>query len=213
MSDGEIVKLIQQNVKNNVLVAFSGQISAFNKIRIGVIHGTTKTPYIEIDNTNVRVYIGENYQTYPHGLTIANNIQVLLDVDFYIDQTYGALCLRRIILCSNGVFAAEMNNKNWTGDNNQYFVESVGSSLGNCSFGWSCKALESKVWIFGDSWVSMYPQRWVFQAVKKGLMSKTLVNGYAGQGSQDALVSLKNLLEIGCPQYIVWCFLYLWNHL
>ena len=108
-------------------------------------------------------------------------------------------------MCANGVMATEIKNKNWTGDNNQYFVESIDSSLTNCSFGWSCKALESKIWVFGDSWTSIYPQRWVYQAVDIGLLERVLVNGYAGQTTDNALISFKNLVKIGCPKYLVWC--------
>ena len=78
------------------------------------------------------------------------------------------------------------------------------SSFVYCTISAAILDINKPVWIFGDSWVSLYDTRWVGQAISLGYDGGWLLDGHAGRTSGEALKSLQNLIKISQPKMIVW---------
>lgn len=200
---GDIVKLPVNNVKNQQVFAFSGDISTIGKIKIGrMLANNTTYGAFEIDSTSVKFYC-DNGSTYtiPHGLTIQNNIQI----EFATENTFN---LSKAVIISNGVrfdIFTNLTDKRFLGDEGAPFVQSDGSVLHDCSFTWTSRNIAKPIWMFGDSYMSLYDVRWVYYLIQDGYDKSCLINAYAGEASAAALMSLKNLLTLKSrPRYILW---------
>ena len=203
LSSGDIIKLPVTNVKNQQVYSFSGEISNFSKVLIGrVLSDDSKYGAFEIDATNIKFYCDNgNTETIVHGLTITNNIQI----EIATTNTYN---LAKMVLTSNGVkfnVFANLTNKRFLGDEGAPFVQSDGSSLTDCSFAWTSRSICKPIWMFGDSYMSLYDVRWVYYLIQDGYDKSCLINAYAGEASAAALASLRNLLTLQSrPRYILW---------
>jgi hypothetical protein len=76
--------------------------------------------------------------------------------------------------------------------------------LTDCVFSWTSRNINKPIWLFGDSYMSLYDDRWTYYLVADGFEDSCVINAYAGERSDAALVSLKNLISIATPTYIVW---------
>jgi lysophospholipase L1-like esterase len=199
LAPGSELLLPENNVPNKTVTVFSCRVDALDKVYIGKKKDSTEAPYILIDNTNVEIHgYLENVSTRPHGLTIGDNLLVRIETgeDRYI---------KRVTVTSGTDTFEVAGNIRWTCDKGGAFVRSEGSTLTNCVLTWTSRNIAKPVWVFGDSYVSHeYETRWPFYLFADGYGDITMLNGFAGEDSADALVSLKNLLAIGRPQYIVW---------
>ena len=199
---GQTIILEKNSVKGDESFAFSGNIETFEKILIGRGIPSEKSyssSWFEIDNANIvykEYYTETNHRenSYPHGLTITNNIQILLNVGYDGKAT--------VTLLSNGqMFKKEVT---WNGYNGKIFVQSV-NAITNASFSWTCKKLNSDIWLFGDSYFSITStSRWTSYLLSNGYKN-LLINGYPGEDSVSALSDLQVLLSHRTPKYIVWC--------
>ena len=203
LSDGDLIILEKNSVKGEDSFAFCANITNFNKIKIG--RGTPyeklySSAWIEIDETNIvtKTYYSstQSYEnTYPHGLNIINNIQVLM----YCSYDGKA----NIKLVSNGkMFEKQIG---WNGFNGSIFVESEGSSFNDVVYSWTCKKLKSDIWLFGDSYFGFTSEsRWLYYLINSGYKD-VLINGYAGAGCSNAYSDVIKLLQHNTPKYIFWC--------
>ena len=203
MVDGTIFELEKNSVKSNNSFSFSAQLGTFTKIRIGRGKPTEKlysSGWVEVDSENINIvtYFSDSQtttQTYAHGLTFENNIQILLSmlVEDKIDVT----------VVSNGKSFTQRSD--WKGFNGTLFAESIGSTLNNARFSWTCKKLSSNIWLFGDSYFGTTSElRWTYYMLKNGYKD-VLINGFAGAGCASAYSDVITLLQHNTPKYIVWC--------
>lgn len=187
--------------KNSVVtgksIAFTGTISAFSKLLVGHGKDNYDGSWLEIDASEVVVCNNETTSisrtSYSHGLTIANNIQVLID-----KQPTGT----NIRISSNG----ETYEQKTTGfiGNGVIFAMSEGSTLTECSLGFMATKLGADTWCFGDSYFSIYSERWTYYLLNGG-HTNVLLNAYGGENSDNAYYDLTNLLKMAKPKRIVWC--------
>ena len=207
LSDGEAFVFPENNVKNGKVISFAADISTFDKIIIGRTEDGTYTDwdYFAIDDTNITKYRGSDQQGQrAHGLTIQNNIQISIETD-------ADITVDKITIVSDGVMAdmsvssaGGTSKWGWLGDKGRPFVLSDGSTLTSCKASWTSKNIKKPIWIFGDSYISLYAERWMYYVVQNGFDTSCLINGYAGEMTKGAIASLKNLLQLARPQYIVW---------
>ena len=204
LSDGEYLLLDESvSLKKGEMLSFACDISSFSGLVIGwssSVPGTHKYPYIEITSTQIIVH-GQNSNgsaavTLTHGLTIAVNLQFKVVVDY--NQF-------NVELISNGAryagTAALFKSEQGKG-----FALSSGSTLTNCKLSWSSIDMNKKVWMFGDSYFGMTnPARWVHWLQESGFAADALIDAYGGRASDNAVISLTNLIKNGSPDYIVWC--------
>lgn len=202
MEYGSVIQIpaIANSISRSEVITFSGTINEFNELIIGMYKGSGDNPWttrIKIDKSNLVVYGYDDVlgNSFPHGIDIKNNIQVVMD----FTRLFGGT----ITIISNGrMFQKGIS---W---NRRYIcyprAESVNSNLTNCKLSWTCKDIKKDIWMFGDSYLS-YSDRWPYYLHQFGYDVNVLMDSYPGENSANAIRSLKNLLTIGTPKIIVWC--------
>lgn len=205
VTSGDTWNITRNSVKHGQRLIFSGEISNFSTIIIG--HGNMsnhEASWVEVDDTNLYVHYhnsGDSEQsgypmTYPHGLTIANNIQI----EVVQKNAYTA----KVRITSNGSVYETSTEITWFGSSGNVYMSST-SILTDCSFGWTSSQIDSGVWLFGDSYFSLTNGgRWTSYLFTNE-HTNFMLNGYPGEGSASALADLQNLLAISTPKVIVWC--------
>lgn len=194
---GDTWVLENNNIMARKNFVLSGIVNAFSALEMG--HGTKKnTPssWIVVDKENITVYsTPTNKVTLPHGLTITNTIQLIIEV--------GANYKAKITLVSNG--EKYSTEQDWDGNIGNIFVNSINTELGNCTVSWTCKNYSSPIWAYGDSYFGMVNKgRWIAQLLSNGYGTNMLIDGYPGRASNDAYNSLQTSLKHGKPKYILW---------
>ena len=199
MTDGSVLHVNENNVKNEVVVAFSANVTTFDKIFVGQRHENNnemRSCYLEIDNTNVILHTDQGTSTAAHGLTITGNIQVLIRTEKSVETS-----LIRVV--SNGEAYEDATPHRWICDQGFAAAVSVGSTLTDCVLSWTSRRINAPIWIFGDSYISLYAQRWVYYLLDDGF-DNVLLNGFAGEESVKAVTALDNLFAVAKPKYILW---------
>lgn len=194
---GDTWVLENNNIMARKNFVLSGNVNVFSALEMG--HGTKKnTPssWIVVDKENITVYsTPTNKVTLPHGLTITNTIQLIIEV--------GANYKAKITLVSNG--EKYSTEQDWDGNIGNIFVNSINTELGNCTVSWTCKNYSSPIWAYGDSYFGMVNKsRWIAQLLSNGYGTNMLIDGYPGRASNDAYNSLQTSLKHGKPKYILW---------
>lgn len=201
MVNGDFISFPWQDIKHQEVYAFSANITTFSKIIIGRYVTNTYKSKMTIDETNVtlRDYNGTE-TTQAHGLTMTDNIQVRIEKK---DSNY----LNKITITSGGnVYeCTNLDTYFWVGDSGNPRFESDGSLLTDVSASYTSRHINKPIWLFGDSYFSFYPERWTYYLIQDSYQDNCLINGFAGEGSGQALNGLKKLLAVSTPKYIVWC--------
>lgn len=201
LSSGQICTFPLNTLKDKKSLAISVVLSSsFNgTLRIGRLHANSAFPYIDIDGTNVTVVNEFRTLSKPHGLSIANDLQVYLK----IKNEYK---IEKLVLVSGGI-SVDMADEDWRwfGNFGQPFVRPIGIEIPYISVGWSVSAFNQDIWICGDSYTSNASDRWVGYIYEHNLDNKIAVMGYSGSKSPEQYVSLCNMLKIHKPKFVVWC--------
>jgi hypothetical protein len=195
MSSGALWELEENNIKTEKIISFSGTLGTLSSLLIG--HGKNRD-YIKIDATNIYHYSASALvNTYPHGLTIENNLQVNIIVGS--EPNYHAT----VVLVSSGhEYHCTINE--WLGNQGKIFAESVGSTLTGCTLSFVCRNYTARVFAFGDSYFGHADDvRWCYYLLTDGY-NGALLDGFGGRDSAKALQSLRNAIKHGIPSYIFW---------
>ncbi len=139
--------------------------------------------------------ISYNGADYTHGVTITGRIKLIVE-----QLSEGNV---KVTLMANGnsyetTFSYELTTTCLP------YVMSDGLIANNCKLSFTCRDLQKKIWIFGDSYMSYNSARWRYYLHSYGYDNNVLINAHSGAGSVNAITSLTNLIKIGCPDYIVW---------
>ena len=198
-ADSKVILLGSNSVQNHKSMVFSGIINGtFNGISLGHGYkGYFLASWIDVTSTDIVVHnytSTEAIYTYPHGLTIENNIQVIITIG-YKDK--------KIKVVSNGIsFEQDLANK-YMGAALDVWVKSS-TELKDCSMSWACPKLQNGVWIFGDSYYTLGDnKRWVTYLFNDGFVNSIVV-ARSGETDFGGLTSLNNLLKIATPRCIIW---------
>lgn len=205
--NGSFVTLPENNVKLKSVWTFSGLVSSMGTLSIGNARNDVSgyiniRPYIEVTSTEIILHsaVGTD-TTVAHGVTIGRDLRVRIETD---DTLY----LKHVIIESGSQhFDWVENHKSlrW-GELTKYpSVSSSGCVINNCSFGVSLSDIYNPVWVFGDSWTSIYDTRWVYYAIQNGHDS-VMFSGYAGGSTMSGLLALRELIKMETPKVIVWCY-------
>ena len=192
MNDGESLALPYHNVKNDNCYIFNANITTFNSIVF------SKGASITVDSTNIIVTNDMTSIKIPHGLTIGNNITLLVENE---ESTTTSL----IRVASDGQAFDYTPPVRFIMDNGTPTITSSGTTLTDCTFSWVSKSINVPIWMFGDSYFSWYPSRWTYYLAQDGYTKSVMLNGYAGQASDTAYTALVNLLSVTIPKMVVWC--------
>ena len=198
------IMLPVENVTCNKAWIFSAKIpSLIGTIKIGKCDnsGTIGTPRIEVDGTYVKTfsYTGSSFnKTFEHGLTIGNDIQVI------VSQGWSHKVDKIIIQSGGNRWVSSDNNIDLGEETNRIGAVST-TALENAIISKSMFNIDCPIWVFGDSWVSYYPQRWVEQAVELGY-GAWFLNGFAGEESERGLAALRSLIGRHIPRVLLWLY-------
>lgn len=186
-------------IKKNLNLAFFGTVSAFNDLEIGFKGNSTKYDRIIISDLDVVVanVNSANVHTYQHGLTIENNIAVLIEMK--IDETAD------VTIMSNGEIWKQ--NVSWyrmISVVSPYAEVSSSTALTDCIMTMNCADYNKRVFAYGDSYFNYAPERWIYYANEYGFVDNMLLDAYAGEASAAAVSALAEDIKHGKPKYILW---------
>ena len=195
----------KNNLRKGERIVFEGNILSFDSLRIGLSFSTAvgtdsnQMNTFRIDGTNISYYARSNSTpvTVAHGLTLANNIQIIWEMS--------AEASVKLTLISNGnMFSHEFANFTRQTIGNP-FVLSVGTVMTDCKLSWTCNDISKNIWMFGDSYFAYSPERWTYYLHQYGYDQNCLLDGFSGEGGTNGRVAFNNLLQYGTPKFAVWC--------
>lgn len=201
LADGDSVELLSSNVRFDTIWNFTGHVTTMGKIIIGNKSGNTITELLSVDATNVYYKALSGDVTAPHGLTISGDLTVRIECDMRVNYLKGVTIIslgESFTIAENTAYSREMYGSP--------YLESVGAVMTDCAFSWIPKNIDKPIWVFGDSWVSMYDTRWPYYMKEAGYTNCWMLNGFAGENTKEGLTSFKNLLSIRKPDYLVWLY-------
>ena len=195
LSSGDRLTLPYMQVKLYNRIVFNANVSSFSSVFYSM--GAVK---VEVNSTNLLITNGSGtaLTPVPHGLTIGKNITLIIENE---TEEY----ISHVRVCSDGnVFDYTSKFYAPSANANQY-VQSSGSVLTECVLSWVSQNINAPIWIFGDSYLSLYNVRWTYYLIQDGYTKNVMLNGFAGQASATDYNALVNLLETTTPKMVVWC--------
>lgn len=199
LADGDSLVLTAHNVvKHNKAIIFSAEVENLGDGLIRICHGQKAYSGSHIEITADKLLVYSTYKEvsvkeYAHGLTIAGDVYVRLDVI----RTNAKIT----IVTASGTFSKSVS---WAGCNGEIACGVEGTALKNVDIRWFARGVESDYWFFGDSWFSTNSSaRWTTYLLDDGYMD-ILLCGYGGMGAPAGLKQFKELLQIDTPEYAVW---------
>ena len=187
-------------IRKNVDIDFKAYITSLTSLTIGHGHNIEAGAYIVIDSTNVTVYADNAIQKeqYAHGLTLEAYIHVLIQqgddstATVIINTLSGQFKKTGIAFnaCAGDIFAT------------------VSGTLTNAALTTVLHDINKPIWFFGDSYQSLAQDatdRWTYYMRDCGYLDNCLFSGKYGAFSQTLVPSLKKLVSIKAPKYVVWC--------
>ena len=158
--------------------------------------GTTqRIAYILLNPTSIGWHLPSGGQVSQlHGLTITNNVQIVMKTS-----------------SDNKITAEVISNGHkfkytWVYENlydcYPYFEVDGMTTTGTIT--WECTDIDKKVWLFGDSYMTYDPTRWVYHLTTDGYADNCMIDQFGGRTSASALQSLISDLKLSKPEYAVW---------
>lgn len=202
LNAGEIKYLPVENVSLGKIFVFTAHVSTFGALTFGRLNSAGDgliTPKVEVNETSVVCYsnTSSSFNTsFEHGLTIANDIQVIVQVGEEV----------KIVVQSNGSRWQTTTTRSRNGEYaNSLAVTTDTGTFTDCVLSVSLQNLRKDTWVFGDSWVSLYEQRWTYQAIHLGY-SNWFLNGFAGATSQQGFDAFQTLVGVHIPKTLLWLY-------
>ena len=196
MSAGDFIYLDVPDIKKNNQIGFHAIVSTLGKIVLS--HGQSQAysaAKIEVDNTNIYIYgylanAWTLYNTIAHGLTISNNIDIAIDVNNNLTAN--------VSVSSNGsVFVKE--GVIWNGNSQFVQADIESGEYKNCILTFDCPDYNKALWIFGDSYLDMWPQILAVNGI-----DDYYLDGFSGRNSVAALASFEKAIQFGRPKKLAW---------
>ena len=209
LADGETLKIRRSTVKEGKLLSFTCDIDAIGdgKILIGHGYNVSCGSWLEIDSNTVGSYSFYSWrdpqrvvsiEPVPHEIAISGFLTVSIKVNHAKKEVFAVIC------SSGGMYKLEL--RGWSGCEGEIFVMPVGCVLKNCKLNWYSERYASRIWLFGDSYLSFPdPARWPSYLFRDGYADNLLIAGFSGMPTQRGLEEFKMAIEKGTPEFVVWC--------
>lgn len=199
MANGAYLTLPRNNIQSGDEIIFYAKVSNFSRIDIGHIDYAPNEIGLRflISETAIQwVVNGAVSSPVYHGLTIKDYIRISIKV--YRNGNYD------IRIDTNGGTYTRNGNTYYNGYYGFPVVYVYGTTqCSECALMQVIPTLLSKVWVFGDSYLSYHTERWSYYMYEDGIRD-VLLNGFPGQTSASAYDSFKELIKYGKPQYAIW---------
>ena len=200
LSANDRVYLPLSNVRYNTVWNFTGHIGTMGEFELGIDDGTFRTlAKITATTLSYRSNTTGTMQTVNHGLAIASDIRLEIIQDYRIGKL-------KTIRLSSGENTYELTDAYGLETSGFPVLKSNGGAFTDCAFSWIPQDIDKPIWIFGDSWISYYEERWIYYLVNNDFTSAYMLNGYSGENAQQGLKALKSLLKYHTPAYILWTY-------
>ena len=188
-----------QYLKANGIVSFCAKLTSFNDIYVGF--GTsTNSIQVKVDATNIYIFKSGSQMglAIAHGLTISEFIDITFDNDFFHPKV--------VISTLSGIFVHDIGEfASLESYGYPVAVMGTGTSVTDAELRAISDKFNKPIWVVGDSYTSLYDERWTKQMVKTIGIDKFLVIGLAGGGSGNMYSDLKKALAFGTPKFLIWC--------
>ena len=197
------VSAFPQYLKANGVVSFRANLTSFDEIFVGFGDGSTNSIQAKIDGTNLSIYksgsLFFNSGVYAHGLTISDFIIVTFDNDFFTPKI--------TIATKSGLFvkAFESSFPSLESYGKPTAIMGDGTAVTDAEIRATSDKFRKPIWVVGDSYVSLYQERWPYQMIKTIGVDDFLILGLAGGGSTGMFRVLYEALYYGTPKYLLWC--------
>lgn len=198
VANTDIVATKRIDNKKNCSYLLNGFFSSFGTLKIG--HGKTEygAVYLTIDSVNIKTYsnTGALFQTFPHGLTI----QDFINVNIKVADTETARA-KVTIQTNGGEFIVD--NVIFFGCNGDIYANST-TQMTDVKFRYIVNDMKKDIFIFGDSYTSLADnKRFPYYLLSNGY-NNMLINGFGGATSLDALTAFNNIIKVQKPKYLIW---------
>lgn len=189
----------ESNLLKEYTILFRGKVTSFNKLFVGIYYpNDTFHNRLEIDNAYVwnKNYNG-NVAYYTHGLTISNDICVIINVHYNLTADF--------TIISNGESFTQ-NEIIWSGASQptQAFAYNNGSVIDDCTIE-QIANFNKPIFAFGDSYFNYNPARWMYYTDAFGYLKSILLNAVGGAISSWNTISKDTLIAHGIPKFSLWC--------
>ena len=181
-------------------IYFIGDVESFDGLEIGKgIEGEYWGYSMEISDGTVHIFdnqMQEERDAFSCDLQFKDYVAVSIAADLQ--------GMAKIQISTNGGYVEQ--EVPWVGTNGTLYVNAVGqTSLKDCRLSYDCNGWDKDIWLYGDSYFSMTADdRWTSYLIKNG-SSDLMLSAYSGKTSEAALQSLKNDLQYGTPEKVIWC--------
>lgn len=181
-------------------IYFIGDVESFDGLEIGKgIEGEYWGYSMEISDGTVHIFdnqMQEERDAFSCDLQFKDYVAVSIAADLQE--------MAKIEISTNGGYVEQ--EVPWVGTNGTLYVNVVGqTSLKDCRLSYDCNGWDKDIWLYGDSYFSMTADdRWTSYLMKNG-SSDIMLSAYSGKTSEAALQSLKNDLQYGTPEKVIWC--------
>lgn len=198
-SGGSLALTGKTAIKYGYQIIFKAFISAFNEIKLAFYNynNSAIANAINVTTSDLVIYVGNNaVETLPHGLTIANDISLVLD--------YCSDGVKVTLYSNGGSFTHTTTFERLTSGVVSPSIISTGTVCESAVFEMTVPRAKKPVWYFGDSYISFTNMaRWAYYLIESGFDVNMLLNGYAGGTSATTVMALTALLQYGTPKYAV----------
>ena len=196
LNKGDRKLLINNAIKQNYQIHFSGDIEKFDTLFIGKGSERYYASYLKLSNDSMFVFIKTDSARCQ--LAVKHYLSLNKTLSIQINQKLDSAD----ILLTNNLDTFKITSQ-FIGMDNP-FVRSVGTKIKVRDFSFVCDEYKNDVWIFGDSYVSCAePARWTYWIYNQGY--SFLCDGLPGGKSIHSYDFLRTALTINKPKYLVWC--------
>ena len=187
-----------QYLKGNGIVSFSGKLTSFDEMSVGF--GTsTNSIAVKVDATNV--YIIKS------GSQLGSAIAHELNISDFINITFENLAAPKIVLSTiNGLFVHTMSPiASLESYGSPVATMGAGTVVTNAILRATSNKFSKPIWLCGDSYISLYDERWTKQMINTIGEDNFLLIGLAGGSSGQIYSDFIKALAFGTPKFLIWC--------
>ena len=188
-----------QYLKGNGVVTFSGKLTSFDEMSVGF--GTsTNSIAVKVDATNVYIIKSGSQlgSAIAHGLNISDFINITFE---------NSLAAPKIVLSTiNGLFVHTMSPLvSLESYGLPVATMGAGTIVTNAILRATSNRFNKPIWVCGDSYTSLYDERWTKQMINTIGEDNFLLIGLAGGSSSQIYSDLQKALAFGTPKFLIWC--------
>ena len=186
--------------KKDCVLSFKADVQSFGLVSFGLGYETIRGLQVFVDGTNI-TYKRTNLEAFKEAHNL--NIKTFIRCSVYHKLKKYVFVISTI----SGTYYKEFEES--TLDVSEtYGVPFVyadsATILTNVVISRGGSDFKKPVWIFGDSYLSLNRERWIYHIINYGFQNYMLC-GLAGATSEKMFKEFENCLKFGTPKYVVWC--------